>query len=182
MKTLKRKMLAVSLVLFGIIFLSPLPVFAIPIVSIQPPVLTTGVGNFFDVFVNISNVTDLFAYQFEISFNPNILSAGSVTEGPFLASGGFFIPGVIDNTAGSITFAAGSLIGAIPGVSGSGTLATLNFEGLTLGTSSVNLSNVILLDSSLSFMAVPEPATIILLGSGLVGGLAFGKRFRKPKA
>jgi len=178
-------MLAVSLVLFSIIFLSPLLVFAIPIVSIQPPVLTTGVGNFFDVFVNISNVTDLFAYQFDISFDPTILSAVNVAEGSFLLSGGFttsFFPGFIDNTAGSITFAAGSLIGAIPGVSGSGTLATLNFEGLTLGTSSVNLSNVILLDSSLSFMAVPEPATIILLGSGLVGGLAFGKRFRKPKA
>jgi len=40
------------------------------------------------------------------------------------------------------------LIGAIPGVNGTGTLATISFQALTSGTSPIALANVILLDST----------------------------------
>ncbi len=197
MRTFRRNMLHVVLLSFVVIGFGALSTHAVPVVSIEPPILTTGVGSFFDVFVDISNVTDLYAFQFDVSFDPTIISVVDVTEGAFLPNGGstFFIPGLIDNTAGTISFTADALIGAISGTSGSGTLAALNFQGLALGTSPVNLSNVIVLDSNFSDIsfntvgasvnvssaAVPEPVSIILLDSGLVGCLAFGKRFRKPK-
>src|SRR6266436_3322803 len=75
----------------------------------------------------------------------------SITEGPFLPAGGatFFIPGTIDNATGAITFTADTLQTAIVGVNGNGTLATVDFQALCVGTSLVALSNVILLDSAL---------------------------------
>jgi adhesin HecA-like repeat protein len=53
-----------------------------------------------------------------------VLSATGITEGSFLPSGGstFLIPGMIDNNAGIIAFNADTLLSAISGVSGSGTL------------------------------------------------------------
>jgi len=192
-----RNMLAISIVVF--IVFSPLLAFAISPVSIQPPVSAVDVGSFFDVFVDVSSVTDLYAFQFDIGFNPAIISAISLTEGPFLPSGGttLFFPGVIDNAAGTITFTADTLIGAIPGVSGSGSIADIQFQALALGTSPIGLSNVLLLDSSLSDIAfntanasvdvsstaVPEPTTILLLGSGLIGLVGYGgKSFLRSKS
>jgi len=173
------------LLFFVTIFFSPLPALAVPIVSTQPAVSTATVGSSFDVFVNISPVTAFYAFQFDITFDPAILSATSVAEGTFLQSGGNFFPGFTDNPSGSITFIANSLIGP-DGISGSGTLADIKFLALGPGTSLIDLSNVILLvllDSKLddiaftttsgsvtvvSGVSVPEPATILLISMGLV--------------
>ena len=191
MRTFKRYILAMSIV--GFIAFSPLLAFATSTVSIQLPVSTIHVGSFFDVLVDISSVTDLYAFQFDIGFDPAILSAIDVTEGPFLPSGGTtsFSAGFIDNAAGSISFNADSLIGAIPGVSGNGALAALSFQALALGTSPLGLANVILLDSnfadisfntggasSVDVRSAVEPGTMLLLGFGLVG-LAGMRRFRR---
>ena len=142
-------------------------------ISIQPSNLTVTPGQNFSVNVSASSVADLYGYQFDLGFNPALLSATSVSEGSFLPSAGatFFIPGTINNVAGSIVFTADSLVGAIPGATGSGTLATVNFKALAAGTSAVALSNVTLLDSKLSTITagsangsvtvsgVPEPST-----------------------
>lgn len=133
--------------------------------------------------VNIANVTDLFAFQFDVSFASGTLSGISITEGAFLSGGGTtaFIPGTIDNVGGTIASTADSLVGAIPGVNGSGTLAILTLTGLASGTSTIDLSNVILLDSSLNSItassqsgsvtvtstAVPEANTLVLLIAGV---------------
>jgi cohesin domain-containing protein len=125
------------------------PVYA-AIISIQPSSSMVSSGGTASVMIEVSGVSDLFAFQFDIGFNPAILSAISVSEGPFLPTGGntLFIPGLIDNTAGLISGTADALIGAIPGVSGTGVLAEIQLQGIGTGTSPVTLSNVILIDSS----------------------------------
>ena len=159
---------------------------AVPLVSIQPNVVTPPVGSSFNVFVNVSSVADLFAFQFNITFNPNILSGVDVTEGSFLGGAGttFFIRGTIDNTAGTISFTSDSLIGLLTGVTGTGTLAEITFSALAQGNSPINLSGVVLLDSGLNDIAFetaagsvnpvqtavaePESAVLVLLGLGVI--------------
>jgi general secretion pathway protein D len=181
---IKTKYLLASLLLVAALMISNALVWAVPTLSLQPSTTTPLVGSSFDVTVNISSVTDLFAFQFDILFDPTILSATAITEGSFLPSGGttFFIPGTIDNTAGTIVLTADSLI-ALAGVSGDGDLATFTFSALAKGTSALSLANVELLDSELlniefassgtsvspgQVSTVPEANSAILLSLGVL--------------
>jgi general secretion pathway protein D len=156
-------------------------------ISLQPSGSTATLGDAVTVDVNISGLTDLYAFQFDIGFNPAVLSAATVIEGSLFSSlGVFFSPGFIDNTAGTITFIGDSLSGPGPGVSTDGMLATITFNTIGVGSSSIDLANIILLDSSFADIAftasgttvtvassaVPEPGSWLLLGSCLV--LLFG--------
>lgn len=158
-------------------------------ISIQPTTQTINAGQSFSLAVDIANVTDLFAFQLDLTFNPHVLSGVGLSEGAFLASGGttFFIPGTIDNVNGTIAFNADSLIGTIPGVTGSGTLLNVQFQGIGSGTSGIGVTNVSLLDSAFSTITtttangsvtvqgttpVPEPSSIVLISTGLIIGIA----------
>ena len=186
MRFWRKNLLAIAPLLFAVILFNPHPALSVPSVNIQPAVSTPTQGSSFDLYVNISEVTDLYAFQFDIGFDPTILFAANVAEGTFLPAGGstLFFPGIIDNTAGSISFIGDSLIGSIPGVSGDGTLAVLTFSALILGQSTIALSNVILLDSNFVDISiptidgsvtvspangtpVPEPATLFLMSIGM---------------
>lgn len=154
----------------------------------------TMVGQQVQIPVMISGVSDLYAFQFDIKFGSKIAMAVTVTEGAFLHGGGptLFIPGTINNLAGTILFNAGSLLGNVQGVSGSGILAWLTFSGLHTGNTRITISNVILLDSNLHAIpfttksgrlqvgAVPEPATgaLMVLGFFAIGLGSCSKRWR----
>ena len=152
-------------------------------ISLQPSATALTLGNPLTVDVNITGVTDLYAFQFDIGFDPAVLSAASVTEGALFSSiGVFFSPGFIDNIGGTITFIGDSLSGPVPGVSTDGTLATITFDTIGVGSSSIDLANIVLLDSNLADItatasgstvdvastSVPEPGSLLLLGSYLV--------------
>ena len=72
-----------------------------------------------------------------------------------------FFPGSIDNVNGAITFTTDSLVAAVPGVSGSGVLATVQFEAPGAGSSPIPFVNADLLDSNFGDIA-----------TGPVGGVA----------
>ena len=143
------------------LFLVLLPKFvnADTVVSVQVLPASVSVGDTFTVNVNITDVTDLFGFGFDLNFDPTILSAQSVNEGAFLPGGGttFFIAGSIDNVGGSIAGNADTLLGAISGVSGSGTLLTCQFLAIGAGTSDLSLVNALFLDSNLDGI----PATLV---------------------
>ncbi len=155
-------------------------------IGIVPPTTTVLLGAPFTLDVNVTDVVDLYAYQFDVGFSPDLLSATRVTSGSFINVS--FFPGFIDNSAGTVTFVADSLTGPVPGVSGSGTLASIQFLAIGLGTSPITLSNVILLDSrledisaavgdgSVTVAAVPEPVPALLALSGFIAFAITRKR------
>jgi len=97
-----------------------------------------------DILVNLAY--GIAGAQFDLSFDPSLVTAISVDEGDLFNRGGcatFFLPGTIDNEAGTIT----DIVCVItkPGlvVSGTGTVATITFiVGETTGISPLHLSNV----------------------------------------
>jgi hypothetical protein len=151
-----------------------------PFASAQAlPVLTlqgfNGANSTFLVRVNVSDVTDLSAYEFDLNFDPTRVQAlpssnpATAVEGPFLASAGttFFDGGTIDNVNGVRSFVFDTLIGPGPGANGSGPLATFGFAVTHPGAALFTLSNLIVLNSAGNDIAgisstrlatlVPEP-------------------------
>lgn len=158
--------------------------FADATLGVQPTSVSVGAGTSFAVDITIGNAQDLYAFQFDIAFTAGVLSANAVTEGAFLSTGGttFFLPGTINNISGTISFNADTLVGSVPGVSGGGTLAVVDFVAVAAGMSPIRIVNVTAIDSTLSPMntttiggvadvggnGVPEPRTLILAGGGLL--------------
>jgi hypothetical protein len=178
-----RRMLLPAIALFFCVWAPAQTALADPVVFIQPSNPVAQVGQPFAIDIVGRGMTDLYAFQFSLGFNSTVISANGIREGTLLSGGGatFFIPGTADNNAGTISLTASTLIGPVPGVSGSGVLATVIFTGLTSGESLINLSDVTLLDSNLSPIrtdvqsgsirveSVPEPTTALLLCIGLAG-------------
>jgi hypothetical protein len=169
--------------------------------SIQPSTSAVIAGQVFTLSVEISGATDLYGYQFDVGFNPAVLQATSVTEGAFLGTGGstIFLPGAVDNVGGTITNNADILNGAVSGVNGSGDLVDITFQALAAGSSTVDIFNLIALNSfgqGLTVSAsnatvnvsggivptVPEPGTGLLLATGVFGLFTFLKlRFSQSR-
>jgi hypothetical protein len=164
------------------------PAFADPVLSISasPDPALIGVPVVLDV--QLGDVVDLYGYQFSLSFDPAILQATNVSAGPLLGSGGatFFDPGSIDNVAGTIAFVFDTLLGPVPGVSGSGVLAQLSFDVVAAGTTSLAFADALFIDSALGTInvqitdgvltAVPEMSTWLYMGLGLAGLVALRRR------
>lgn len=160
---------------------------AIPVVRVSPSTTTPTVGQAFQVNLIGEDFIDLYAYNFTLSFDPARIRAVSVDEGSLLAGAGetYFIPGMIDNIIGSISFTGNTLIGAMSGANGNGTLAIMGFEAIGEGTSLLSLADLLFLDSGLADLAatpqdgrvtltagtggfIPEPASLplVLMGIG----------------
>jgi hypothetical protein len=137
--------------------------------NFAPKLLTVSSGQSFSINVEASKVTDLYAYQFDVGFDPTILAAVSIVEGPFLATGGstYFVPGTIDNGGGSISFNADALTGAIWGVTGTGVLTTIDFTALAGGSSAISLSNAVFLDSTLNTIVIGMTGGTVDVNSSL---------------
>lgn len=140
-----------------------------------------------DVNVVISDVTDLYGYNFSVNYNPLLQRVASTSAGNFLGAAGD--TGIAELDAGLIFYAYGVLSGFVPGISGSGTLLSIHFDTLAAGVSPLTFSDVLFFDSNLGDIAVtaldgtlgtdatavPEPTSALLLG---IGGIAFLARRR----
>jgi len=113
------------------------------------------VGSYFTVHVNVSDVTDLFTWQLNMSWDSSILNVSSSTAGEFLLrtasenkTASFQIGSVInatDNLSGYSGMAE-SILGDVSGITGSGRLVSVEF--LVVGYGCCNLT--INLDGTLS--------------------------------
>jgi Cohesin domain len=151
--------------------------------AILAPTVIVEVGDVFTIPISIDDAIDLVAWQFDLTFDPTIVRAESMAEGPFLASQGatlFTPPLIIDNSIGLISGAAGFFVDVPPLPSGDGVLANIEFTALAPGVSALSLSSVFLNLSASGFVITPgqvtvvepaivaEPATVSLLLGGLV--------------
>jgi len=118
------------------------------VLYVEPQTIQGAIGQNFTININISNVIDLYGWSFKLSWETTILEVVNVTEGAFLRSGGdtFFIP-KINNTAGHIT-ADCTLLGNVPGVSGNGLLATIEFHVKDGGACDLILYETMLINSA----------------------------------
>jgi hypothetical protein len=91
----------------------------------------------FTVDIVVSDVANLYGWQFTLYYDSSLLNGTAITEGSFLKGVGntYFVSSLNDDydaTHGIMT-AACSLLGNVPGTAGSGTLATIAFTSKAFG-------------------------------------------------
>jgi len=125
------------------------------VLYVDPQAVQGTIGQDFTINISISNVIDLYGWEFKLRWNTAILEVINVTEGPFLRNGGstFFVP-KINNIAGYVTVDC-TLLGNITGVSGNGALAAIQFHVKESGA-----CDLIIYETTLINSAEPEQSII----------------------
>jgi len=152
-----RKNLLILLMLTALlaILLLPKPVSSpsSTVVATEPLPSTAPAGADFDVNITVTEVSDLYGWELNMTFNPTILNVVTMVEGPFLLDfanmmGIYTWPlgPLIDNDAGWVQM-SNSLFSFEPltdGADGSGVLATITFNVLTSGTVPLHFNKTLL--------------------------------------
>lgn len=114
-----------------------------PSVVLDPRVSGAAPTESFWVSVTVVNVTNLYAWQFNLTFNPSILEAVDVVEGPFLKQlRTTMMPAPRkDNTVGWVYAGAAFFNWDEAGASGNGVLALASFKVKAEGMTSIHVSN-----------------------------------------
>ncbi len=111
-------------------------------VRIDPASRNVGLGGTATTDVLVENVTDLYGFEFQITFDQTLVEGVQVQPGSFL-SPDWEIDNTIDNTNGTIDYALSQQNPSKP-VTGTGTLATITWYGKAGGTSPITLTHVLL--------------------------------------
>lgn len=122
--------------------------------KVDPPgVSGLNPGDIFSINITVSDVTDLFAWQFRLFYQSAVLNGTDIAEGPFLAQGGvtpfFIITNFTDNYNATHGFmwVSSTRKADEGGVNGTGTLATISFKTVGGGNSILHLFDTKLIDS-----------------------------------
>ena len=103
----------------------------------------------FSLPLKIDSVNNLFAISFDLNFDSSLIEYISTTEGNFLSQGCSTALLVTPSSPGKIIFGLTRLGSSCGGVSGSGTIATLNFRSLNQD----GISNLTFSDNSLCLLS-----------------------------
>ena len=125
-----------------------------PIVSVDPALTVNpalGVGATFDVDIVITEVTDMYGYEFKLNYDTRVLTATAISLVGNILEPGYFpwkqeINDALTPVTGRVWCAVTQELGAVGGVSGSGLLATITFSVDALGVSDLDLYDVELRD------------------------------------
>jgi hypothetical protein len=124
----------------------PVSAAGIAIVSVSSSQFVTP-GSQFTIGIVVQPNNSIAGVQSSLTFNPSLVTVNSISEGNLLTQNGaytYFIPGQIDNAAGTISNLAGVIISPGQTVSASGTFAQISLTAKSIkGTCPLTLSNVI---------------------------------------
>ena len=179
------KLWAVIVTLALVLLLPSLPVAASSpaIVTVTAPTQPVSQGQQFTVNITVQPNNSIAGVQFNLSFNPALVSINSVTQGNLLNRSGastYFTAGTINNAAGTLTNVAGAITTPGQTVSASGTFAVITMTASSVsGTCPLTLSNVIVGDINGNSLTVnlvngqvintPPSITTSSLPNGTVG-------------
>jgi len=127
-------------------------------VRIEPASKSVQPGQAFTVSVMVDGAVDLGAFQFEMRYDPAVVTASNVGLGLFLGSTGRTAQAIgsdVDNVAGLVKSAAFSF-GDRAGPQGTGVLAVITLTAVGSGRSTLSLQNVLVTDT----MANVLPASV----------------------
>ena len=102
---------------------------------------TKTAGTTFIVNINVKNVTDLISYDLMLNYTTAVLTATNITLGPFFPSNSWVLYEEINDDVGSVLYSVAMPLGSEVGVTGSGTLATINFTVDSIGETALDLCN-----------------------------------------
>ena len=197
---LKRQILACMLAVLGILYMAPS---AAATLSFSPSNSTVNRGDTVNVDVVISDLFDDFlgaqalvgAFDFTVGYDPTIISNTGVSFSGALGDPDPFafetITGFDNSVAGQVNAFNVSLLFDLAPLQPdpSFTLATLSFQGLDIGVSSLDFLSIIISDDlglpidaqgiSGSVSVVPLPGAVWLMITGLLGIGALARKGKK---
>lgn len=114
-------------------------------IQVTPSISTVRAEATFTINVTVTDVTDLADWEFRLFYLNTILTCTNITEGPFLKEGGstFFTSTIRNayNATHGWLLVGSTLLGQVPGVNGSGTLAAITFQAAAAGDTPLQFSN-----------------------------------------
>ena len=126
-------------------------------VGVLPQTVTASVGDTFTIDIIVDSAgSAVYGAQYELYFDNTVLNATSQTQETFLSQDdeSTTVPAnMINNTLGKIVYCEARM-GAPAGVTGKGALASITFEAIKSGTSTLTLSYVMLMESPTSELAI----------------------------
>lgn len=150
------KVLISTIAAILVILTIPTGVSAAPTITlnVDPATIEVYIGDTFTVTINITDVEapGLYAYEMKLYYDNTLLEGLSVEipDGHFLTpeispTNIFIVDRSVNQDEGYISIAV-TLMGEEPGKTGSGILAVVEFNGTEVGTTSLQLGDVILVD------------------------------------
>jgi hypothetical protein len=142
------------------------------VIDTDPLPCTAPASTSFDLNITITDVVDLYGWEFNLTFDPTVLNVTGIVEGPFLSDFAaldpwiysIFLGASMDNTAGWVS-AGCALFDTFPptdpdGADGDGVLATVTFNVLSDGISDLHFDYTLIhLMDPVDLIPVPIPHT-----------------------
>ncbi len=102
----------------------------------------------FTLTMRAEEVTDLYGFGVDVVFDPALVAFASFTAGTFLDETGIAVTTqVVEGPPGTLVIGQ-SRVGDVFGVSGSGTVVSLEFTTVAAGTSAIEVQNAAAFDST----------------------------------
>ena len=111
------------------------------VVAVDPKITVKAPSESFNVTITVTDVAELFTWEFNVTYNPAILNVTKVIEGPFLKQAGDTWPldPSVNNEDGWMAFGRSLLPFPETGASGTGILAYVTFKVKTEGKTELRL-------------------------------------------